>query len=228
VEGDRWLVTLGGLHGEQPPTDEAGYLDYARGLAVPDVYQAIAAAEPLTPIATHNFPANRRRHYERLEIFPERLLVMGDAFCSFNPIYGQGMTVSALEAMALDSIMRDSLTASDGLAGLHGRFHKTISTIVDSPWRLTTGEDFRHAEALGKRPRGTTLLHWYTGRMHERCAHDAALALAFYRVMHMIDPPSRLFRPSTMARVLGPRWSPAARDDRMRPITWRCQPGSRS
>jgi 2-polyprenyl-6-methoxyphenol hydroxylase-like FAD-dependent oxidoreductase len=205
VEGDRWLVTLGGLHGDHPPTDEAGYLEFARRLPVPDLHQAIAAAEPLTAIATHKFPANRRRHYEALDPVPDRLMIVGDAFCSFNPIYGQGMTVSALEALALERMLREQSATGEGLAGLSARFHATIADIVDVPWGLTTGEDFRHAETRGPRPPLTPLLHWYTGRMHQRCAHDAALALAFYRVMHMIEAPSALFRPATAWRILGPR-----------------------
>jgi 2-polyprenyl-6-methoxyphenol hydroxylase-like FAD-dependent oxidoreductase len=198
VEGNRWLVTLGGLHGLRPPTDEAGYLEFTRSLSVPDVYQAIAAAEPLTPIVTHKFHTNIRRHYDRVRPFPERLLVMGDAFCSFNPIYGQGMTVSAREAMALDEVLRERTD----LDGLPARFHGKVVDIIDSAWGPTTAEDFRHEEAVGERPPGMALIHWYTGRIHERCAHDTSLALAFYRVMHMIDPPAALFRPSVIARVL--------------------------
>jgi len=198
VEGDRWLVTLSGLHGLRPPTDEAGYLEYARTLPVPDVHQALTAAEPLSPIVTHRFTTNLRRHYERLGAFPAGLVVVGDAFCSFNPIYGQGMTVSALEAVALDEALRES---SDDTT-LAARLHERIAAIVDVAWRLATGEDFRFAETVGKRPAGTALLHWYTGRMHEKCAHDAKLALAFYRVMHMLEPPSTLFLPSVIARVM--------------------------
>jgi 2-polyprenyl-6-methoxyphenol hydroxylase-like FAD-dependent oxidoreductase len=198
VEGNRWLVTLGGCHGVCPPTDEAGYLEFARTLPVPDVYRAIATAEPLTPIATHNYPTNIRRHYDRVKPFPERFLVMGDAFCSFNPIYAQGMTVSAREAMALDQVLQERTD----LDGLPVRFHGKVVDIIDSAWGPTTAEDFRHKEAVGERPLGMAFLHWYTGRLHERCAHDTSLALAFYRVMHMIDPPAALFRPSVIARVL--------------------------
>jgi 2-polyprenyl-6-methoxyphenol hydroxylase-like FAD-dependent oxidoreductase len=198
VEGNRWLVTLGGLHGVHPPTDEAGYLEFARSLPVPDVHQAISVAEPLTPIMTHNFHTNTRRHYDRLKSFPERFLVMGDALCSFNPIYGQGMTVSAREALALDEVLRER----NDFHGLPARFHYKIVDIVDSAWGPTIGEDFRHKEAVGERPAGMSLIHWYTGRIHERCARDVTLALAFYRVMHMIDPPAALLRPSVMARAL--------------------------
>jgi 2-polyprenyl-6-methoxyphenol hydroxylase-like FAD-dependent oxidoreductase len=205
VEGNRWLVTLAGLHGDHPGTDDAGFLEFARKLPVPDVHQAIASATPLTPIATYRFLTNLRRHYERLSSFPNGLLVMGDAFCSFNPVYGQGMTVSALEAEALDAILREQCAGRYDLTGLPTRFHKRIARIVDAAWRLTTGEDFRYLEAAGKRPPGTALLHWYTKRMHERSADDEALALSFYRVMNMIDPPSALFRPWVMARILRSR-----------------------
>lgn len=201
VEGNRWLVTLGGSHGVQPPTDEAGYLEFARSFPVSDVYRAVATAEPLTPIATHKFHANIRRHYDRVKPFPERFLVMGDAFCSFNPIYGQGMTVSARAAMVLDEVLRERTGRGD-LDGLPACFHSKLVDIIDSAWGPTTGEDFRHAEAVGKRPPAMALIHWYTGRIHERCAYDTSLALAFYRVMHMIDPPAALFRPSVIARAL--------------------------
>jgi 2-polyprenyl-6-methoxyphenol hydroxylase-like FAD-dependent oxidoreductase len=210
VEGGRWLVTLGGVHGEHPPTDDAGFLEFARSLVVPDVYRAVASAEPLTPIATHKFPRNMRRHYDRLRRFPERFLVMGDAFCSFNPVYGQGMTVSAREATALDDVLRERAERGAGLDGLPTLFHERVARIVDGAWRPATGEDFRHAETVGERPFAMPLLHWYTRRLHERCAHDTSLALAFYRVMHMIDPPTALFRPSVVARVL--RRHPAAAD----------------
>ncbi|MBX9777060.1 MAG: FAD-dependent oxidoreductase [Xanthobacteraceae bacterium] len=198
VEGDRLLTTLVGLHGERPPGGDAGYLDFARSLAIPDNHQVIANADPLTPIATLRFPANLRRHYERLAAFPDRLLVMGDAVCTFNPIYGQGMTVSALEAMALGRLLQ----VDNDLTGVCRKFRKQVADIIDTPWQLATGEDFRHAEAAGARPAGIPFLHWYTGRLHVNCASDAALALAFYRVMHMLDAPSALFRPSVVWRTL--------------------------
>jgi hypothetical protein len=100
--------------------------------------------------------------------------------------------------MTLDQVLRERTD----LDGLPVRFHGKVVDIIDSSWGPTTAEDFRHKEAVGERPPGMAFLHWYTGRLHERCAHDTSLALAFYRVMHMIDPPVALFRPSVIARVL--------------------------
>jgi flavin-dependent dehydrogenase len=206
VEGERLLVTLVGLHGERPPTDEAGYLAYARSLAIPEIHQTIADAEPLTPIATYRFPHYLRRHYDRMTTFPDGLLVMGDAVCSFNPLYGQGMTVSALEAELLGRLLRTH--RRDDLVGLSQRFHRKMAATVDTAWQLATTEDFRHPEASGRRQPGAALLHWYTGRLHVGCADDHVLALAFFRVMHMLDGPAALFRPGVMWRVLRKRAPP--------------------
>ena len=102
VEEGRWLLTLIGTARDYPPVDEAGFLAFARGLPDPCVHDAIRTALPLSPIHGHRGTANRWHHYERLRHLPEGLVVLGDAFCAFNPTHGQGMTVAALGALALD------------------------------------------------------------------------------------------------------------------------------
>lgn len=202
VEGERMLATLVGFHGERPPADEPGFLDYARSLPVPDIHRVIAAATPLESISLYSFPANLRRHYERLETFPDGLLVAGDAICSFNPVYGQGMTLSALQIATLDRLLR--ARAEGDLSGLSRQFHRATAEVIDSAWRITTGEDLRHPQTAGARPVGAAFLHWYTARLHACSSEDVKLAQAFFRVMHLLDPPGALFHPRVAWRTL--RW----------------------
>jgi len=204
IEGDRWMVSLCGWHHDYPPADEAGFLEFARSLPVPDVYNAICAAEPLEPIATHKLPSNLRRHYERLPRFPEGLAILGDALCSFNPIYGQGMSTSALDAMALDACLRQQAAQQPAgdLTGFANRFRKGVAGVIANPWLMATGEDFRYPQTEGQRPPGTGLLHWYIGQIHALAAHDPRVLVQFLHVMNMLKPPTALFAPPIAWRVL--------------------------
>jgi 2-polyprenyl-6-methoxyphenol hydroxylase-like FAD-dependent oxidoreductase len=107
VEGGRWMLTLVGWYGDHPPGDEAGFLDFAASLAAHEIHDAVKDAEAVSPIALHKFPSNRRRHYERVTV-PDGVAVLGDAACSFNPVYAQGMATGALGAQALDARSRSS------------------------------------------------------------------------------------------------------------------------
>jgi 2-polyprenyl-6-methoxyphenol hydroxylase-like FAD-dependent oxidoreductase len=204
IEGDRWMVTLAGWLRDYPSNDEPGFLDYARSLSVPDLYEVIKDAVPVTPIATHKFPSSQRRHYERMSRFPEGFVVLGDAACSFNPIYGQGMTTAALEAKSLDTCLyqQSRLRGRGDLTGLARRFQKAIAKTVEVPWWLATGEDFRHPETVGYRPPGMGLLNWYTARVHVLAGSHPAVTLRLYQVLNMLKPPTVLFEPRVLFPVL--------------------------
>ena len=196
LEGDRWMVTLIGVLGDHPPTDPAGFLAFARSLPGPDIHDAIATAEPLDDPVPFRFPASVRRRYEGLARFPERLLVLGDAFCSFNPIYGQGMTIAALEALAL----RDRLRR--GRPPKPREFHRRVARIVDAPWELVVGGDLAFPAVEGPRTPKTRILGAYVDRLHAAAATDTDLATAFVRVAALVDPPTALMRPRIVLRVL--------------------------
>jgi 2-polyprenyl-6-methoxyphenol hydroxylase-like FAD-dependent oxidoreductase len=207
VEDNRWMVTLVGWFGDHPPVDECGFLEFAASLPVPDLYRAIKDAEPVSPIASHRFPSNRRRHYERMQRFPEGLVVLGDALCSFNPIYGQGMTTGALGVRLLDDSLHEQrrLGGSGTLVGFPHRFQRKIARVIDSPWLLTTTEDFRSPRTVGRRAWWTAALCWYTGRIHRLTWSDRFTARRFLEVMHLTVGPAALFHPYIVFRALTQR-----------------------
>ena len=196
IEGDRWTVTLFGMLGDHPPTDPAGFVAFAGSLPFSDVHAAIRTGEPLDAPVAYRFPASVRRRYERLRHFPDGLLPIGDAVCSLNPIYGQGMTVAALQALALRERVRRDGTAEPR------RWLRRAARIVDAPWDMVVGGDLAFPEVAGPRTAKVRLLGAYMARLHAAAAHDPRLAVSFARVMALMDPPTSLLRPGTAARVL--------------------------
>jgi 2-polyprenyl-6-methoxyphenol hydroxylase-like FAD-dependent oxidoreductase len=194
-EGDRWIVTLAGYFGDHPPTDELGFLEFARSLAVPDVYELIRAAEPLNDPTPFRFPANQRRRYDKLARFPEGLLVIGDAIASFTPIYGQGMTVAAKEVLEL----RECL--GQGKHDLARRFFKRASRAVDVAWGIAVGNDLKLSGTKAGSPLAR-VLGWYVGKVQVAARSDPQAALAFMLVASLIAPPPSLLRPRIALRVL--------------------------
>ncbi|HYO49221.1 MAG TPA: FAD-binding protein [Chloroflexia bacterium] len=207
IEGNRWMLSLAGWLQDHAPTDEAGFLEYARSLPRPTIYEAIKDAEPLTPIVLHKIPSNQWRRYDRMARFPERLAVLGDALCSFNPTYAQGMTTSCLYAAALDDCLQKQASRSPGdLTGLADTFRRRAAGVVANPWMMATGEDFRYPQIEGKRPPPLPVMHRYLNRVFTAEAHDPYVVQQFLQVLHMMKPPTAMFMPPVMLRVLTARW----------------------
>ena len=191
-----WILTLFGYDGHHPPTDHEGFLAFVEAIAPPDVFAAIRDAEALDDIAAHRFPANVRLRYERLRRFPAGLLVLGDAICSTNPAYALGMSVAAVQAVAL----RDSLTAGD--RDLAKRFFRAAAKPVDLAWQSTVGADLALPQVKGPRPIPVRFVNAYVNRALTAAEHDAAVAEQFFRVAALQNPASRMFRPRTALHVL--------------------------
>jgi 2-polyprenyl-6-methoxyphenol hydroxylase-like FAD-dependent oxidoreductase len=198
VEGNRWVATVGGWHGDCAARDEESFLAHAASLPAPDIYNLLRHAEPLSDVVTYRFGNSVRRRYERMGRFPGGLLALGDAIASFNPIYGQGMTVAALEARALDRL----LAGSETLDGLPPRYFRRAAKVVDTPWQIAVGADFRFPQTTGEKPPGTALVNRYLTRVHRATHHDEVVSRTFLRVANLLEPPSSLFHPRLVWRVL--------------------------
>ena len=204
IEGGRWIVTLGGYKDHHAPADEHGFLEHARSLSAPELYQVLRCAEPLSDFVTHGLPSSLRRHYEKMSRFPDGYLVMGDAMCSFNPIYGQGMTVSAIEAVLLDRYLSD-MRSRNVSSGLAREYFRAASSAIDGPWMVAAGEDFRYSGIEGKRAPGTNIVNWYVGHVHRATHRDAAVSDALIKVMMLIDAPPALIHPRVVLPLLKDR-----------------------
>ena len=196
LEGDRWMLTLAGILGDHPPTDPDGFLDFARSLRFPDIYDAVRDAEPLDDPVAFRFPASVRHRYERSHALPAGLLVVGDAVCSFNPIYGQGMSVAALEALTLRRHL------ARGIEPQSRRWFRDLARLVDVPWQMAAGGDLVFPGVEGRRTRRIRLMGSYITRLHAAAAHDPDLATAFIRVAGLVSPPQTLLRPGIAVRVV--------------------------
>ncbi len=201
VEGGRWLVTLTGGDGDYPPTDEVGFLDCARTLRIPDLYEAITDAEPLGPIVGYRATENRLRHYDRVKRWPEGLVALGDVVCALNPVYGQGMTTAALGAEVLDRCLRRSRAPQGIRPGTGRKFQRELARTIAAPWLLATGTDYRFRRTEGPpRRRSTRMMHRYVDALIRLSTRNAGVRRRLMEVLHLLRPPAALFGPS----ILGP------------------------
>jgi hypothetical protein len=187
-------------------------MDFARSLAVPTLFNALREAQPLTAISGYRRTENRWRHFERLPRWLENFVVLGDAACAFNPVYGQGMTVAAEGAMLLDRCLqelqihggrlrRSSTTGSTGSLGIE--FQKRLSRTIKTPWLLATGDDFRFAETEGgRRTLITRWMHAYVDRVVYASLADPQTYQTFFEVTHLVKPIREIFTLKVISRAL--------------------------
>jgi 2-polyprenyl-6-methoxyphenol hydroxylase-like FAD-dependent oxidoreductase len=213
-EGGRWILGLGGYGvAHRPPSDPDGFAAFVATVAPPDVLHAVEAAADVEDIATHRFPASVRRRYERLRRFPAGLLVVGDAICSFNPTYGQGMTVAAAEAV----VLRDCL--AHGGSNLARRFFTAARAPIDDAWQLSVGADLSLPEVEGRRGMRVRFVNEYLSRLQATAEHDVTVAGAFSAVVGMLERPRHVLRPAIAVRVArGPRRARRSQRVRRRPL----------
>ncbi|WP_149181906.1 FAD-dependent monooxygenase [Streptomyces sp. TRM49041] len=215
IEGGRFLVTLSGLRGDEPPTDEAAFEEYAGRLPDPVLRNWLAKAEPVSAVHGFRSTANVRRRYDRRGRRPAGFLVTGDALCTFNPIYGQGMAVAAMTAVVLRDALADRRRTPTTL-----RVQRALFRASRQAWDISAGADKKMPGAIGDAARVTAAdrpADWYLSRVQERANGDPAVGAAFRSVLSLMEPVTALFAPPVARAVLfGP-----AREAPKRPPMWR-------
>jgi 2-polyprenyl-6-methoxyphenol hydroxylase-like FAD-dependent oxidoreductase len=195
-EADRWTVTLIEHFGQAPPQELDAFIEYSRTIPAPYIYEVVKDAEPTSEPESMHFPASIRRRYEKVDRFPEAYLVFGDAIASFNPIYGQGMSVAALESEELAAVLEQG---SGELLGQ--RFFRRAAKVVDMPWAISVGNDLRMPETIGPRNIGVNFINWYMSKLHKTAHVDPVAALAFFRVANLLALPPSVLHPKIAWRV---------------------------
>ncbi|QCI92377.1 monooxygenase [Novosphingobium sp. EMRT-2] len=193
---DLWTVSIGGYFGDHPAMTEDGFLEFARTMPTREIAAVIERAKPVSDLMTIKYPASRRRDFALMREFPTGYLPFADAICSFNPVYGQGMSVAAEQSLLLDTVLADGDDHS-----LAQRFFEAAETIISTAWSMSTGNDLRHPKVDAPRSIVARAINRYMTLAHRAAAADGQVSRTFLEVANLMAPPSRLFSPSTLWRV---------------------------
>lgn len=212
VENGEWHLICAGRGSNTPTANEAHLLQWLRNLPTHDIYDAIKTATPISPIITYSRTENFNNHIEKADM-PEGLVVLGDAACSFNPIFGQGMTVAVKGADLLRGTIKKRFSAvtpgarRNALSGLPKEFQHDLAGMVAFPWSMATGDDVRHLRAQGKLPPAVDTPGAKAMNLYMELALRSAMKywranMRMATVMHLMEPTSTLFHPDILLRVI--------------------------
>lgn len=196
IEKQRWVLSVGGNHDDAPPGDRAGFMDFVRSLRTSTIYDAVRDARPLTDIVRFKLPCSTRRHFERLESFPAGLLVTGDALCRFNPVFGQGMSVAAQEAVILERLLAEGVP----MERLAREFFAAIQDTIATPWGVAVN-DFVYPATRGVRPADLAQRLQYGAALTRLAAQDPEVHRLSVEVTQLLKPQAALREPALAARV---------------------------
>ncbi|MBM7587431.1 flavin-dependent dehydrogenase [Bacillus pakistanensis] len=198
IEKNRFSVTFSGYANERAPKTNEEFFAYAEKLPVPDVLQFLEQVEPISEIKIHKIPYQVRRRFDLADV-PEGFLVVGDAHCRFDPVFGQGISVAAMEALELQRYFNYSAYPDKGFTK---SFHKRISNLIVTPWEMAITEAFRHPDIKGARPLLQPFKQWYSKKVYQLSAFDPEVYLRLVRVMNLLKPPLHLFHPKVWFTIL--------------------------
>lgn len=198
IEQGRWMVTAGAWFDQQPEPELAALHDYLANLPVPDLYEAVRSARSVSPLKRYRMPGGLRRHFDRMPTWPDGFLVVGDAVCSINPIYSQGMSASALQVEAMQSSMHHLQQNVHNCRTVQ----EVICRSVEGPWQQAAAVEHR-LEGIGDRSKLPERLRIaYIDRLVAASAINRKTAITMLRVNNLMEGPETLFRTGMALRAL--------------------------
>jgi 2-polyprenyl-6-methoxyphenol hydroxylase-like FAD-dependent oxidoreductase len=200
IERNRWMVTTGGWFGEYPEPDPRAFLEFLQHLPSRYIYDVIRDARPVSPVTSYRMKGGLRRYYERMERWPEGLLVMGDALCSFNPLYSQGMSVCAMQAEALQEALPRGGAGRHIMSGTH-QVQVAIARSVEGSWAMARTEDLRFPQTTGCRSIALKMQHWFGSALITAARNDRRVRTALLRAINLLDEGPGVYHPYIVLRV---------------------------
>ena len=201
IEGNRWIVTLGGRFSQYPPIDYQGFLSFTHSLPNPAIYDALKDARMVGDIHRYRFPTSVWRRYDQMEAFPERHIPIGDTICSFDPLFGQGMTSAALQVEGLREALINRTERNAPLEGLTNEFLRRAAEIAEIPWAQAAEQDFQYPQTKGERPLLDEGAARYRTHLNALIWEDIEVQRRFTRVLHLMDHPKTLHEEPIYSKV---------------------------
>lgn len=219
---ERMLCSHIGYGKQTSPRTTGELVASMEGLCVPHLHRLMRAAKPLSDVAIYGNTQNRWRRYGRLPSFPDGLVILGDAACSLNPRYGQGMTIASMSVERLDASLSRHFAERGDLRGFGARFQKNLEDVLRVPWQMALMEDRTWVSLFdGTRPTaGQRLVQAGAGRVLKSAFSDIDTYIRFMRVAHLLDRPTSMLAPRTLlsiARGGRPRGEAPADEPRIGP-----------
>ncbi|MGE6598787.1 FAD-dependent oxidoreductase [Bacillus sp. NH11B] len=199
IEDNRYFVTFSGYANEKAPQTDDEFYDFAENLSIPNVTKFLNKAEGITDIKTYKIPYQVRRRFDLVSNVPEGLLVVGDAQCRFDPVFGQGVSVAAMESHQLQLLLQGRKQLDKTFTQ---QFYKKAANIIETPWDMTTTEISRHPQLKRELTTKQKFQLWYTKQIYRLSASDSDVYIRLVRVMNLIRSPFHLFHPKVLLAVL--------------------------
>jgi 2-polyprenyl-6-methoxyphenol hydroxylase-like FAD-dependent oxidoreductase len=199
IENDRWMVSVGRRPSGEMPSDIESLVAYTKTLRTPTAWEALRTAKPVTDVSRYGFPASLRRHFQELDL-PRGLIPIADSICRFNPLFGQGMSVAAMEAIMLGKLLAARRSAQDPLDGLGADFLAAIQDTLEAPWGVAIS-DFAYAHTTGERPPDLAQRLQYSQALLHLAAQDADVHRLMVEVSQLMKPQSALGEPAIVERA---------------------------
>ncbi|MEH7493656.1 FAD-dependent oxidoreductase [Neobacillus niacini] len=203
VEDNRFIITIMGYHNaindKEVLQSDNGFLELTKQLPRLDIYETIKNATPITKTALYRIPQIVWRRFDKAGNLPDGIVLIGDTFCRIDPVFGQGMSIAILEAVALQKLLQ---THKGELHKLPKAFHRMAAKIISPIWNMVITEDFRYPATTGKRPFGLFIQQLYAKKIFLLSSQNKEVYDAFVKVMNLVRPISSLMTPSIIKAIL--------------------------